>query len=205
MKYTYENLKGVAQILKDKEEEELIDMYKDGKRKSEIVAKIYCDNVGYLVNRANKYKTIDEESKASYALQSVYRGLENYDRRNKLISLIGLYFEQELKDEIKMQVRKKRNRNVDSTERLLEQMESENFICSKIIDKYNGLKNFNYNRIKKNLKNTDHLTKMQKEIIIFLLEKGGDLDNLYEDFDLPEEEIKKNLEDLKKFDIYKLI
>lgn len=209
MKGTYKSLRCISKMA-DKSQEEMIEDYQEGKHRSEIVAYIYCENLGYLIDRANKYQSIEEQDKASYALQSIHRALENYRETNaKLISLIGLYFEQELKDEIKYQQYQKRKGYIDSIDRIRELVESSDitdFKFTKLVTKDNGMKNFNYSKIKSNLKKTDKLTDKQKKIIKHLLDSnGGGIENISSDLNMTDDEIEEEMKKIKKKNIYDII
>jgi len=210
MKDTYRNLIHTARLM-NKKEKEMIQDYKKGKNESEIVAKIFCSNFGYFFDSARKYKSVDSDDKASYALQSIHEVLQDFDedRNVKFMGLVILYFERKLNKEIEYQNYKKRKDYVDSLDRIKEIVqkgESTDIKCSKVVNKEGGLKNFNYSKIKNNLEKTDKLTKKQKKIIKHLLDSNrGGIESISSDLNMTDDEIEEEMKKIKNKNIYEVI
>jgi len=220
MKYTYNNLKPVAEEIEVEEYEELQEMYREEEKQDFIVAKIYCDNIGYLSNRARKYKTVEEEDKASYALESIHDALLTHDGRDiKLMTLIGYYFERKLKNEIETQNRVKRElqKNIGSIDEMAEaSFENDevsddfglNFTYSNNVDgNHVGIKDFNNAFLKIKIKESDILTSIQKEICTLLVDNNGSLTfrELGDELDISHEWARVQLKRIKEKDLSKIV
>lgn len=223
MRDTYNALKQTAELLDIENVNQMVLLYQDNKKQDMILAKMYCDNIGYLVNRSSKYISIDDEDKSSFALESIHIALLNYDvkRDAKLISLIGLYFERRLKNKIKRQSRQKRKIDKEAVS-LDEEFSSDgasNYgtdrdmsfknMCTKdnsiIPNTSDSLKNFSDSFLRVRIQESSFLTSSQKDLCTLLLEKGGDYKNIAEELDISETLLLRKINNLKKVNLLEII
>ncbi len=210
----------MAEEIEIEDYEKMQELYLEGKKRSDIVAKIYCDNIGYLSNRARKYVSIEEEDKASYALQSIHKALMYYDGRDtKLITLIGHYFNNTLLNVIESQNREKRElqKNVSS----IDEMAELSFNNETISDDYGlsftysnnvdgnhvGIRDFGNAFLKIKIRESDILTDLQKDICVILLENNGSLTcrELGEELEISHEWARVQLNRIKEKDLSKIV
>lgn len=178
MDKTYDALREIAEIVEIEDYDILVKKYQNKKLRDYIIAKVFCDNIGYLVNRASKYETVEDEDKSSYALEAIHEGMCDYDFRDgvRVISLIGLYFEQKLKNEVQAQKRLKRKAN-----NLTLSLDNENNdIDHSEFDDGGDLDNYNVGYIKLLISETDILTENQKKFCLYLLDNGGGYSDILE-------------------------
>lgn len=223
MRDTYNALKQTAELLETENVDKMVLLYQDNNKRDMILAKMYCDNIGYLVNRSSKYISIDDEDKSSFALESIHKALLNYDveRNAKLISLIGLYFERKLKNKIKRQSRQKRKIDKEAVS-LDEEFSSDgasNYgadrdmsfknMCTKdnsiIQNTSDSLKNFSDSFLKMRINESNFLTEKQKMLCNLLLDKGGDYQNIADKLNISQKMLVKRINSLKKVNLLEII
>jgi len=218
MQSTYQSLIPCSQLLDEDDYDVLIDLYKKEKRRDEIVAKIFCDNYIYLINRGKKYISIEEEDKASFALESIHDALETHDGRDiKLITLIGFYYERKLKNTIEYQNREKRktSKDLESTDMLQEQaVRNEDSVDDLgFTYKHNlcgntmGTVDFNNSLLKLKIKESEMLSDLQKEICKLMLESNGTMTyrEMGEELDISGEWVRVQLEKIKDKELSKIL
>ena len=223
MRDTYNALKETAELLEIENIDKMVLLYQDNKKQDSILAKMYCDNIGYLVNRSAKYISVDDEDKSSFALESIHKALLNYDvdRNTKLISLIGLYFERKLKNKIKKQGRQKRK--IDKEAISLDEEFSANGasnygadrdmsfgnMCTKehsiMTETEEHLKNFSDSFLRMRIQESAFLTSNQKKLCNLLLDKGGDYKHIAEELEITQLTLMKRINKLKKVNLLEII
>lgn len=220
MRDTYNALKQTAKLLEIEDTDKMVLLYQEGKKQNPILAKIYCDNIGYLVNRSAKYISVDDDDKSSLALESIHKALLRYDteRKAKLISLVGLFFERELKDRIKKQGRQKRKIDKEAVS-LDEEFSADGYsadkdmsfgnMCTKehsiMTETEEHLKNFSDSYLRMRIQESSFLTGSQKELCNLLLDKGGDYKHIAEELDITQLTLIKRINRLKKVNLLEII
>lgn len=212
MRDTYESLKQVANLLDVEEDKKLVKMYQAGQKRNLIVAKMYCDNIAYLVNRSSKYVSVDDDDKSSYALESIHNALSDYrfNTNASLTSLMGHYFENKLKNNLERKLRDKRK--IDKEAISLEgevypSQQSDTKIksfCTYPAFEGGGLKNFSDSYLQLRINESEYLSEKQKEVCSVLLEEK-DQKKVAQRLELNELQMKVMLNSLKKVNLLEII